>query len=174
MGSNGLTSARHDIFSSEYAVRYPESYNPEIPEDLTYTGKYRLTDTLPGVPVNMGKLVCLPPEHMRRCYCPAQEGRKYIHGLVHCSGGAQTKVLHFVDQVKVIKDNLFDVPPLFDLIYEQSATSWEEMYKVFNMGHRMKCIPRRSLHNRLLTWLGLSLLMPASLAAWRRHPFARW
>jgi phosphoribosylformylglycinamidine cyclo-ligase len=139
MGSNGLTSARHDIFSSEYAVRYPESYNPEIPEDLTYTGKYRLTDTLPGVPVNIGKLVLSPT----RTYAPVllpllNEGRKYIHGLVHCSGGAQTKVLHFVDQVKVIKDNLFDVPPLFDLIYEQSATSWEEMYKVFNMGHRME------------------------------------
>jgi phosphoribosylformylglycinamidine cyclo-ligase len=139
MGSNGLTSARHDIFNHDYAVRYPESYNPEIPEDLTYSGKYRLTDTLPGVPVNVGKLVLSPT----RTYAPVLlplllEGRKHIHGLVHCSGGAQTKVLHFVDQVKVIKDNLFDVPPLFELIYEQSATSWQEMYKVFNMGHRME------------------------------------
>lgn len=139
MGSNGLTSARHDIFSKVYAERYPESYNPEIPEDLTYAGKYRLTDVIPGVPVNVGKLVLSPT----RTYAPVllpllKEGRKHIHGLVHCSGGAQTKVLHFVDQLTVVKDNLFDVPPLFDLIYEQSATSWQEMYKVFNMGHRME------------------------------------
>lgn len=145
MGSNGLTSARHDIFLKDYAVRYPESYNPEVPEDLVYSGKYKVTDTLPGVPVNVGQLVLSPT----RTYTPVilpllKEMRKEIHGLVHCSGGAQTKVLHFVDQLHVVKDHLFDIPPLFSLIYEQSATSWEEMYKVFNMGHRMEVyLPER-------------------------------
>lgn len=139
MGSNGLTSARHDIFSKEYAVKYPESFSPEIADDLVYGGKYRVTDTLPGVPVNVGQLVLSPT----RTYAPVlipvlKEFRSRIHGLVHCSGGAQTKVLHFIENVQVIKDNLFPIPPLFDLIYEQSATTWPEMYKVFNMGHRME------------------------------------
>ena len=139
MGSNGLTSARHDIFSKEYAGKYPESFSPEIAEDLVYGGKYRVTDTLPGVPVNVGQLVLSPT----RTYAPVlipvlKEFRSRIHGLVHCSGGAQTKVLHFIENVHVIKDNLFPIPPLFDLIYEQSATTWPEMYKVFNMGHRME------------------------------------
>lgn len=151
MGSNGLTSARHDLFSKDYAVRYPESFNPEIPEDLTYSGKYGLTDTIPGVPINVGKLVLSPT----RTYAPVllpllKKGRKHIHGMVHCSGGAQTKVLHFIDQVKVIKDNLFDVPPLFDLIYEQSATSWQEMYKVFNMGHRMELYTTAEFANEVI------------------------
>lgn len=139
MGSNGLTSARHDIFSKEYAVKYPESFSPEIADDLVYGGKYRVTDTLPGVPVNVGQLVLSPT----RTYAPVlipvlKEFRSRIHGLVHCSGGAQTKVLHFIENVQVIKDNLFPIPPLFNLIYEQSATTWPEMYKVFNMGHRME------------------------------------
>lgn len=139
MGSNGLTSARHDIFLKEYAAKYPESFSPEIADDLVYGGKYRVTDTLPGVPVNVGQLVLSPT----RTYAPVlipvlKEFRSRIHGLVHCSGGAQTKVLHFIENVHVMKDNLFPIPPLFNLIYEQSATTWPEMYKVFNMGHRME------------------------------------
>lgn len=139
MGSNGLTSARHDMFSSEYRAKYPESYDPQVPKDLVYSGKYKLTDEVPGVPVNIGKLVLSPT----RTYAPViipvlKELRQHIHGIIHCSGGAQTKVLHFVDQLHIIKDNLFDVPPLFRLIGEASGTSKQEMYKVFNMGHRME------------------------------------
>lgn len=139
MGSNGLTSARHDIFVKEYARKYPESFNPEVPDDLVYSGKYKLTDSIPGVPLNAGKLVLSPT----RTYVPVmlpvlRKMRERIHGMVHCSGGAQTKVLHFVEDLHIIKDNLFPVPPLFELIYEQSATTWQEMYKVFNMGHRME------------------------------------
>ncbi|MCK6616892.1 MAG: AIR synthase-related protein [Cyclobacteriaceae bacterium] len=139
MGSNGLTSARHDVFAKEYALKYPESYDNRLPADLVYSGKYKLTDELPGVPLNIGKLVLSPT----RTYAPVmievfKELRQHIHGLVHCSGGAQTKVLHFIDNLHIIKDNLFDVPPLFKLIQEVSGTDWREMYKVFNMGHRME------------------------------------
>ena len=139
MGSNGLTSARHDVFKKAYALKYPESYNQDIPDELVYSGKFSLTDTLPNLPVNIGKLVLSPT----RTYAPImievlKEIRHDIHGIVHCSGGAQTKVLHFIENLHVIKDNLFDIPPLFQLIYDQSATSWQEMYKVFNMGHRME------------------------------------
>ena len=140
MGSNGLTSARHDMFSKKLASLYPESYDPLIPNELVYTGKYNLTDSLDDVPVDVGQLVLSPT----RTYAPViksilNEMRKDIHGMVHCTGGAQTKVLHFVgDNCKVIKDNLFPIPPLFKAIQEQSGTSWEEMYKVFNMGHRME------------------------------------
>lgn len=139
MGSNGLTSARHDVFKNVYAKRYPESFNPEIPEDLVYSGKYLVTDRIAEAPLPMGKLVLSPT----RTYAPVmipllKEMRGRIHGMVHCSGGAQTKVLHFIDNLHVIKDNLFPIPPLFRLIYDQSATTWEEMYKVFNMGHRME------------------------------------
>ena len=139
MGSNGLTSARHDIFAKIYSQKYPESYNPEIPEDLTYSGKYLVTDHLSGIPLDVGKLVLSPT----RTYAPVviallREMRRQVHGMVHCSGGAQTKVLNFVDGLHIVKDNLFPVPPLFQLIYEQSATTWEEMYKVFNMGHRLE------------------------------------
>lgn len=140
MGSNGLTSARHDIFHKEYASRYPESYDPAISKDLVYTGRYKLTDRLDGVPVDIGKLVLSPT----RTYAPViievlKSLRSEIHGMVHCSGGAQTKVLHFVDDnIHVVKDNLFDVPPLFRIIQEESNTGWQEMYKVFNMGHRME------------------------------------
>lgn len=139
MGSNGLTSARHDVFSKVLKTKYPESFDPSVPEDLVYSGKYSLTDPAPGSPVNIGKLVLSPT----RTYAPIMVDvlnymRPRIHGLVHCSGGAQTKVLHFVEDVHVIKDNLFETPPLFQIIQEESGTDWKEMYKVFNMGHRME------------------------------------
>lgn len=139
MGSNGLTSARHDVFGKYLAERYPESYDPTVPQELVYSGNTRLTDTVDGVPVNAGQLVLSPT----RTYAPVIKAildkmRKDIHGMVHCSGGAQTKVMHFVENKHVIKDNLFPVPPLFDLIQRQSGTPWQEMYKVFNMGHRME------------------------------------
>jgi phosphoribosylformylglycinamidine cyclo-ligase len=139
MGSNGLTSARHDVFSNHYASKYPETYDPEVTAGLVYSGKYKVTDTLQGVPVDIGKLVLSPT----RTYAPVvisvfKEARSHIHGMVHCSGGAQTKVLHFVDDLHIIKDNLFDVPPLFSMIHQQSGTDWKEMYKVFNMGHRLE------------------------------------
>jgi len=139
IGSNGLTSARHDIFDKTYAQRYPESYNPELPEDLVYSGKNKLTDKVEGLSLPLGKLVLSPT----RTYAPVvlqvlKELRPSIHGMIHCSGGAQTKVMRFIENLHVIKDNLFPVPPLFQLIYEQSATTWEEMYKVFNMGHRLE------------------------------------
>jgi phosphoribosylformylglycinamidine cyclo-ligase len=139
MGSNGLTSARHDVFNKMLASRYPESYNPLLPRELVYVGAYNLTDIYENLPVNVGKLVLSPT----RTYAPImkqilKEHRNNIGGLIHCSGGAQTKVLHFVDNVHVVKDNMFAVPPLFDLIRKQSMTPWKEMYKVFNMGHRME------------------------------------
>jgi len=139
MGSNGLTSARHDVFSKAYLNKYPESFDDKVPNDLIYSGTCNLTDTLPDVPLNIGKLVLSPT----RTYAPVlmevfKNLRHQIHGLVHCSGGAQTKVLHFIDNLHVIKDNLFSTPPLFNLIQEQSGTDWKEMYKVFNMGHRME------------------------------------
>ena len=139
MGSNGLTSARHDVFSKVYAEKYPESYDSTIPDDLCYSGRYLLTDMLPDVPVNIGQLVLSPT----RTYVPIlnsifKEFRKEIHGIIHCSGGAQTKILHFVENIHVVKDNLFELPPLFNIIQKESNTSWHEMYKVFNMGHRME------------------------------------
>jgi phosphoribosylformylglycinamidine cyclo-ligase len=149
MGSNGLTSARHDVFNHIYAEKYPETYDSSVPKDLVYSGKYKVTDRIDGVPVDMGKLVLSPT----RTYAPIMiqilgAFRKHIHGLVHCSGGAQTKVLHFVDNVHVIKDNLFDTPPLFKAIQEESQTDWKEMYKVFNMGHRMEIyVPSQYAHD---------------------------
>ena len=139
MGSNGLTSARHDVFAKEYAQKFPESFDPAVPLDLIYSGKNKLTNMLPGSPLDVGKLVLSPT----RTYAPVMvkvlnELRNHIHGIVHCSGGAQTKILHFVDYVHVIKDNLFEIPPLFKLIHEVSGTDLKEMYKVFNMGHRME------------------------------------
>jgi phosphoribosylformylglycinamidine cyclo-ligase len=138
MGSNGLTSARHDVFGKYLAEKYPESFDPAVPNDLVYSGAKNLLDPT-GTELNAGKLVLSPT----RTYAPIimailAKYRKQLHGMVHCSGGAQTKVLHFVDKVHVIKDNLFEVPALFQLIQEQSNTSWQEMYKVFNMGHRME------------------------------------
>ena len=140
MGSNGLTSARHDVFSKELAEKYPESYDHAVPEELVYSGGLRLTDNVEGSPIDAGKLVLSPT----RTYAPVvkkllDEMRPKIHGMVHCSGGAQTKVMHFVgDDCRVIKDNLFPIPPLFKTIQQQSGTDWQEMYKVFNMGHRME------------------------------------
>ena len=139
MGSNGLTSARHDVFHKELATKYPESYDAAVPYDLVYSGNVALTDAVEGVSIDAGKLVLSPT----RTYAPIikkilDSHKDNIHGMVHCSGGAQTKVLHFVDDVHVIKDNMFDTPPLFKLIQEQSGTDWKEMYKVFNMGHRME------------------------------------
>lgn len=140
MGSNGLTSARHDVFSNALAIKYPESFDASVPTNLVYSGSANLTDPVDDVPINAGKLVLSPT----RTYAPIikQILEKYtpkdIHGMVHCSGGAQTKILHFIDNLHVIKDNLFSVPPLFKLIQEQSKTDWKEMYQVFNCGHRME------------------------------------
>ena len=139
MGSNGLTSARHDVFNKYLAEKYPETYDASVPSELVYSGGLKLTDAVDGLEVNAGQLVLSPT----RTYAPVikqilDKYRKQIHGMVHCSGGAQTKVLHFVKNVKVIKDNLFPTPPLFRIIQEQSGTDWKEMYKVFNMGHRME------------------------------------
>lgn len=139
MGSNGLTSARHDVFNKSLAADFPESFDPSVPSDLVYSGTKNLTDTVEGSPIDAGKLVLSPT----RTYAPVikqllDKHRSDIHGMVHCSGGAQTKVLHFVDNVHIIKDNLFPIPPLFKLIQEESGTDWKEMYKVFNMGHRME------------------------------------
>lgn len=139
MGSNGLTSARHDVFAHYLAEKYPESYDTAIPADLAYSGGYKLTDRIAGCPVDMGKLVLSPT----RTYAPiiAQVLKHYrgaVHGMVHCSGGGQTKILHFIDNLHIVKDNLFDTPLLFGIIQEQSGTDWREMYKVFNMGHRME------------------------------------
>jgi phosphoribosylformylglycinamidine cyclo-ligase len=140
MGSNGLTSARHDVLSKIYAEKYPESYDNEINKDLVYSGQKLLTEYLAtSPPLGVGGLLLSPT----RTYAPVakvflDELRPHIHGMVHCSGGAQTKVLHFIENLHVIKDNLFPIPPLFKLIQEQSGTSWQEMYKVFNMGHRLE------------------------------------
>jgi phosphoribosylformylglycinamidine cyclo-ligase len=140
IGSNGLTSARHDVFSNYLAQKYPESYDPGMPSSLVYVGKLKLTDesVIPGI--NVGKLLLSPT----RTYSPIislvfRELRNNIHGMVHCTGGGQTKILHFLDEgLRVVKNNLFPIPPLFSLIQQQSETDWEEMYKVFNMGHRME------------------------------------
>ncbi|MDY3912609.1 MAG: AIR synthase-related protein [Sodaliphilus sp.] len=139
MGSNGLTSARHDVFAKYLAGKYPESYDKAVPEELVYSGGMRLEDAVDGVDVNAGQLVLSPT----RTYAPVIKRlldtmRPSIHGMVHCTGGAQTKVMHFVENKHVIKDNMFPIPPLFKLIKEQSGTDWKEMYKVFNMGHRME------------------------------------
>ena len=146
MGSNGLTSARHDVFAKKYMEKYPECFDPSVPSDLIYSGSKDLLDVVEGSPLDAGKLVLSPT----RTYAPIinkilEEHRSQVHGMVHCSGGAQTKVLHFVNDVHIIKDNLFDVPPLFKLIHQESGTDWKEMYKVFNMGHRMELyVPQAS------------------------------
>jgi len=139
MGSNGLTSARHDVFANYLAEKYPESYDPDLPPELIYSGKKKITDTIEELNIDAGKLVLSPT----RTYSPVirrilENLRPHIHGMVHVSGGAQTKILHFVDRMKITKNNLFPLPPLFRLIQEQSGTDWKEMYKVFNMGHRME------------------------------------
>lgn len=139
MGSNGLTSARHDVFHSEYRSKYPEAYDPAVDQELIFSGSKKLTDRVTGSPLDAGKLVLSPT----RTYAPIvkkllSELPGKINGMVHCSGGAQTKVLHFIEDLKIIKDNLFEIPPLFKLIQEQSGTDWKEMYQVFNMGHRFE------------------------------------
>ena len=140
MGSNGLTSARHDVFDKSLATKYPESFDSKIPDELVYAGNIKLTDNVDGSPIDAGKLVLSPT----RTYAPIikkileKYSPKEIHGMVHCSGGAQTKILHFIENLHVTKDNLFAVPPLFKLIQSQSQTDWKEMYQVFNCGHRME------------------------------------
>ncbi|MEX8546939.1 MAG: AIR synthase related protein [Mucilaginibacter sp.] len=154
MGSNGLTSARHDVFNKSLAAKYPESFDPLVPENLVFSGSKNLTDLIDignGKTITAGKLVLSPT----RTYAPVikavlEQFRPQIHGMVHCSGGAQTKVLHFVDQVHVIKDNLFPVPPLFKLIQQESGTDWQEMYKVFNMGHRMELYVPEELASQII------------------------
>ena len=152
MGSNGLTSARHDVFAKYLAEKYPESYDSAVPDELVYSGGYRLTDSVEGAPVCAGKLVLSPT----RTYAPVirrllDQLRPEIHGMVHCTGGAQTKVLHFVgENCRVIKDNMFPVPPLFRAIAEQSGTDWAEMYKVFNMGHRMEIYVRPEVADEVI------------------------
>lgn len=151
MGSNGLTSARHDVFNKYLAEKFPESFDPEVPEDLVYSGSKKLTDQVENTPLDAGKLVLSPT----RTYAPVikailDDHRADIHGMVHCSGGAQTKVLHFVKDLHVIKDNMFDTPPLFKLIQEESGTDWKEMYKVFNMGHRMEIYVKPDLADEII------------------------
>lgn len=139
MGSNGLTSARHDVFNKSVAEKFPETYDNAVPNDLVYSGNYNLTDKVEGVGLDAGKMVLSPT----RTYAPIikkilDKYKGQIDGMVHCSGGAQTKILHFVNNLQIVKDNMFNVPPLFKMIHEQSGTDWREMYKVFNMGHRME------------------------------------
>jgi phosphoribosylformylglycinamidine cyclo-ligase len=153
MGSNGLTSARHDVFAKYLADKYPESFDAAVPNELVYAGKTKLTDAVADSPIDAGKLVLSPT----RTYAPIIKAvlEKYtskdIHGMVHCSGGAQTKVLHFVDNVHIIKDNLFPVPPLFKLIQENSKTDWKEMYQVFNCGHRMELYVPQEIANDIIS-----------------------
>ncbi len=152
MGSNGLTSARHDVFAKYLATKYPESFDAAVPDELVYSGTVSLTDEVENSPVNAGKLVLSPT----RTYAPIISkilesfGPEQIHGMIHCSGGAQTKILHFIDKLHVIKDNLFDVPPLFKLIQEQSKTDWKEMYQVFNCGHRMELYVPEQVANHII------------------------
>jgi phosphoribosylformylglycinamidine cyclo-ligase len=151
MGSNGLTSARHDVFEKYLKEKYPESFDPSVPDDLVYSGGYKLTQEVKDSPIDAGKLVLSPT----RTYAPIikkilSAHRKDIHGMVHCSGGAQTKVLHFIDKLHIIKDNMFPVPPLFKTIHEESGTDWAEMYKVFNMGHRMELYVPKNIAGEII------------------------
>lgn len=152
MGSNGLTSARHDVFHKYLAEKYPESFDAAVPSDLVYSGNVKLTDVVENSPINAGKLVLSPT----RTYAPIIKKilEKYssngIHGMVHCSGGAQTKILHFIEDLHIIKDNLFPIPPLFKLIQEQSKTDWKEMYQVFNCGHRMEIYVPSEIANDII------------------------
>ena len=152
MGSNGLTSARHDVFGSSVRKKFPETFDNELPDELVYSGSKELTDPT-DTPLNVGQLVL----SSTRTYAPVinkvfdEVGRKQIHGMVHCSGGAQTKILHFVDSLHIVKDNLFDCPPLFKLIQKESGTSWKEMYEVFNMGHRMEIYLPESIAQDVIT-----------------------
>ena len=153
MGSNGLTSARHDVFDKYLAKKYPESFDAAVPEDLVYSGQTKLTDKVENSPLDAGKLVLSPT----RTYAPIIKAilNKYnsdvIHGMVHCSGGAQTKILHFIDNLHIVKDNMFPIPPLFKLIQEQSKTDWKEMYQVFNCGHRMELYVKPEVADNIIT-----------------------
>jgi len=152
MGSNGLTSARHDVFTKVLADEFPESFDPAMPDELVYSGNTQLTDQVPDTPLDAGKLVLSPT----RTYAPVIKrileecDTNDIHGMVHCSGGAQTKILHFVDQFHIVKDNLFETPPLFKLIQENSGTDWKEMYQVFNMGHRMELYVKPEIAEKII------------------------
>ena len=152
MGSNGLTSARHDVFDNSLAIKYPESFDANLPSELIYSGKINLTDSVENAPIDAGKLVLSPT----RTYAPIIKkilqkfSPKEIHGMVHCSGGAQTKILHFIENLHIIKDNLFEIPPLFKLIQEQSKTDWKEMYQVFNCGHRMEIYVPENIANEII------------------------
>ncbi len=152
IGSNGLTSARHDVFHNYLARKYPESFDPEVPKDLIYTGSYKLSDELKSLGLDAGKLVLSPT----RTYAPVllkvlEELRHKIHGLIHCSGGAQTKILNFVSGLHIVKNNMFEIPPLFRIIKEESGTEWREMYKVFNMGHRFEIYLPEEFANKIIS-----------------------
>ena len=153
MGSNGLTSARHDVFHNYLADKYPESYDATVPADLVYSGNIKLTDNVENVPVDAGKLVLSPT----RTYAPiikeilSKFDSETVHGMIHCSGGAQTKILHFVDNLHIVKDNMFPIPPLFKLIQEQSQTDWKEMYQVFNCVHRMEIYVSPEIAEEIIT-----------------------
>lgn len=153
IGSNGLTSARHDVFEKSLKNKYPESFDNQISDELVYSGTKKVTDRIENLPLDAGKLVLSPT----RTYAPLikkifeEIDRKKINGIIHCSGGAQTKILHFVDKLHIIKDNLFDLPPVFKLIQEESGTSWKEMYQVFNMGHRMEIYTDRSTADKIIS-----------------------
>ncbi len=163
MGSNGLTSARHDVFAKYLAKKYPESYDSAVPDELVYSGNLKLTDAVENCPVDAGKMVLSPT----RTYAPVvkkilDELRPKVHGMIHCSGGAQTKILHFIENLKVTKNNMFPVPPLFKTIQEQSGTEWAEMYKVFNMGHRFEVyLPKE--HAREVIEISESFGIPAQI-----------
>ncbi|MEX0996506.1 MAG: AIR synthase related protein [Flavobacteriaceae bacterium] len=152
MGSNGLTSARHDVFSKYLAAKYPESFDASVPQELVYSGSKKLTDSVDKSPIDAGKLVLSPT----RTYAPvikkilSNYNSQDIHGMVHCSGGAQTKILHFIDNLHIIKDSLFEIPPLFKLIQQESKTDWKEMYQVFNMGHRMEIYCKPAIADELI------------------------
>lgn len=166
MGSNGLTSARHDVFANYLATKFPESYDNSIDKELVYSGKLKLTDKIEELGIDAGKLVLSPT----RTYAPVikkilDEYRSSIHGMVHCSGGAQTKVLHFVDNMHVVKDNLFPIPPLFRIIREESGTSWSEMYKVFNMGHRYEIYTSRDVADKIIA-ISQSFNIPAQIVGY--------
>jgi len=152
MGSNGLTSARHDVFHNYLAKKYPESFDASVPKDLVYSGQMKLKDSVKDSPIDAGKLVLSPT----RTYAPiikkilSEFSSKNVHGMVHCSGGAQTKILHFIEDLHIIKDNMFDIPPLFKLIQEQSKTDWKEMYQVFNCGHRMELYVSKEISEEII------------------------
>ena len=164
MGSNGLTSARHDVFNCSLKTKYPESYDAALPAELVYSGSKNLTDAVSGSSLNAGKLVLSPT----RTYAPVikkileQYNSTDIHGMIHCSGGAQTKILHFVENLHIIKDNMFEVPPLFQLIQEESGTDWKEMYQVFNMGHRMELYCNPAIAQNLIS-ISESFGVPAQI-----------